>query len=113
MKKNQYIGSSAENALTSKVRLLSLEYKGQKNGFSFYKVLTSAVLPEFVSGEVIVDKLNKKMFYSKQINTVNKHDILHAQLDLNKETKGAVKYRGVSLKIGTAENNTIQVTLRK
>ena len=105
--------NSAENALTSKVRFLSLEYKGKKNGLWFYKVLPSAVLPEFVSGEIIVDKLNKKMIYSKQIITVNKHDILHAQLDLNKETKTALTYRGVSLKIGSAENNATQVILRK
>jgi hypothetical protein len=105
--------SNAENALTSKVRFLSLEYKGKKNGLLFYKVLPSAVLPEFVSGEIIVDKLNKKMIYSKQIHTVNIHDILHAQLDLNKETKNALEYRGVSLSIGSAGNNAIRVTLRK
>lgn len=105
--------SNAENALTSKVRLLSLEYKGKKNGLSFYKVLTSTSLPEFVSGEVIIDNLNKKMMYSKQINTANKQDVLHAHLDLNKETKNAQMYRGFSLKVGTAENNAIQVTLRK
>ena len=34
--------SNAENALTSKTRSLSLEYKGKKNGFSFYKVSTYA-----------------------------------------------------------------------
>lgn len=105
--------SNAENALTSKTRSLSLEYKGKKNGFSFYKVLTSTSLPEFVSGEVIIDNLNKKMMYSKKINTANKQDVLHAHLDLNKETKNAQKYRGVSLKASSAENNAIQVTLRK
>ena len=53
------------------------------------------------------------MIYSKQIHTVNIHDILHAQLDLNKETKNALEYRGVSLSIGSAGNNAIRVTLRK
>ena len=51
--------SNAENALTSKTRSLSLEHKGKKNGLSVYKVLTSTSLPEFVSGEVIIDNLNK------------------------------------------------------
>ena len=105
--------SNAENALTSKTRLLSLEYRRTKNGLSFYKVSTSALLPEFVGGEVIIDNLNKKMMYSKKINTANKQDVLHAHLDLNKETKNAHKYKGFSLKVVTAENNAIQVILRK
>ena len=103
--------SNAENALTSKTRSLSLEHKGKKNGLSVYKVLTSPSLPEFVSGEVIIDNLNKKMMYSKQINTANKQDVLHAHLDLNKETKIAQKYSGVSLKVGSAELKTTQFKL--
>jgi hypothetical protein len=105
--------SGVENALIPKSRLLSLEYKGKKNDFSCYKVLTSSSLPEYQGGEIMIDERNKKLIYSKKINTENKNDILHAQLELSKANKRKHLYRGFSLKTGTPENNCIEVTLHK
>jgi len=53
------------------------------------------------------------LIYSKKINTENKNDILHAQLELSKANKCKHLYRGFSLKTGTPENNCIEVTLHK
>jgi hypothetical protein len=101
--------SDVENALVSKCRSLSLEYRGKKNDFSCYKVLQSSLFPELKTGEIMIDNRNSKLIYSKQISTKNKNDNLHAQLELSKVSNQTHRYRGFSLKAENPENNCIEL----